>query len=121
MKIDSVRDRLEVTKSVLSGSVFNDVNLSGSTFTDVNMSGWSLDDVNVSGLRVHNANVSGARIVSANLCGVTITGCTLDGMTINGLLVTELLSLFAERHPAPVPPAAIAAGGASELESGKTP
>ena len=52
MKLDCVRHRLDVTKSILSGSVFNDVNLSGSSFTNINMSGWTLDDVNVSGLRV---------------------------------------------------------------------
>ena len=98
MKLDGVRHRLDVTKSILSGSVFNDVNLSGSSFTNINMSGWILEDVNVSGLRVHNANLAGARIDNASLIGVAVTNCMLDGMTINGVAVADLLQAYEARN-----------------------
>ena len=49
MKLHERKERLEVGKSDLSGSVFDDVNLSGCTFHNVNLSGASVDDVNMSG------------------------------------------------------------------------
>ena len=40
---------LNVKKSDLSGSVFNNVNISGATIQNVNFSDTSFDDVNMSG------------------------------------------------------------------------
>ena len=45
MKLHEQKGPLDVSKSDLSGSVFDDVNMSGSTIHNVNMSGASLDDV----------------------------------------------------------------------------
>ena len=59
MKLHERKERLEVGKSDLSGSVFDDVNLSGCTFHNVNLSGASVDDVNMSGWRVHRVTFRG--------------------------------------------------------------
>lgn len=94
MTIEEQRHRLEIRKSVLSGSVFDDVNISGATFHNANMSGWRIDDANLSGLAIDNANLSGARITNVNLAGATIVSAMLDGMTINGVAVTDLLATY---------------------------
>ena len=78
MKIEGERQRISVTKSDVSGSLFD----------DVNMSGWS----------VHNVNPSGLRIDKANLAGCTIANTRLAGMTIDGIEVTELLAAWKERQ-----------------------
>src|SRR4051812_29952406 len=85
MKIESEKHRLQVNKSDLSGSVFDDVNLSGGTYHNVNLSGSSFDDINMSGWRVHNVNLSGLRIDNANLAGASIVNSGLEGMTIDGI------------------------------------
>jgi uncharacterized protein YjbI with pentapeptide repeats len=55
MKLYETKERLEVQKSDLSGSLFSDVNVSGSSFENVNCSGANFDDANMSGWRVQNA------------------------------------------------------------------
>jgi uncharacterized protein YjbI with pentapeptide repeats len=84
MKLNEVAEALEVTRSNLSGSSFNDVNLSNTRFENVNLSGCILQDVNLSGVRISNASLK-------ELC---ITDVALAGMTINGILVTDLLASY---------------------------
>src|SRR5260370_22007841 len=99
MKIEG-KQRLEVHKADLSGSVYEDVNLSGGDFHNINLSGSSFDDVNMSGWRVHNVNLAGLRIDQANLAGASIVNGRLEGMTIEGLPVTDLLAFWREGHKA---------------------
>jgi uncharacterized protein YjbI with pentapeptide repeats len=49
MKPYEHKERLEVGKSDLSGSVFDDVNMSGCTLHNINLLGASIDDANMSG------------------------------------------------------------------------
>ncbi len=110
MDIAGEKQRLNVTKSDLSGSAFDDVNMSGWRVRNVNLSGISVDDANMSGARIHNANLSGllvdvatlagAHITKANLTGVSISDCVLDGMMINGIRVLDLLAAYEESHEA---------------------
>src|SRR4029077_3727017 len=58
MKLYEHKERLEVGKSDLSGSVFDDVNMSGCTLHNINLSGASIDDANMSGWRVNSVNLS---------------------------------------------------------------
>ena len=85
MKLHETKERLEITKSDVSGSVLDDVNMSGSTIHNVNLSGASVDDVNMSGWRVNYVNLSGLRLTKANLAGASITDSRYDGMTIDGI------------------------------------
>jgi uncharacterized protein YjbI with pentapeptide repeats len=78
MKIDGEKYRMTVTKSDLSGSVFDDVNLSGSTY--------------------ENANLSGLRIDKVNLAGAVIVNSRLQGMTIDGIDVMDLLAVWQDRQ-----------------------
>jgi uncharacterized protein YjbI with pentapeptide repeats len=94
MKLDCAKERIEVFKSDLSGSVFDDVNLSGSNFHNINLSGASIDDANMSGWRVDNANLSGLRVSKANLAGASFRDSRYDGMTIDGIAVTDLLATY---------------------------
>ena len=57
MKIDGEKHRLAVTKSDISGSTFNDVNLSGATLTTSICRAASITTLIV-GLRFHDVNMS---------------------------------------------------------------
>ena len=94
MKLHERKERLEVGKSDLSGSVFDDVNLSGCTFHNVNLSGASVDDVNMSGWRVHRVNLSGLRLSHANLAGAAIGDSRYESMTIDGIPVTAMIAAY---------------------------
>ena len=94
MKLHEAKERLDVRKSDLSGSAFDDVNLSSCTVHNVNLSGASLDDVNMSGWRVNYVNLSGLRLSKANLAGASISESRYDGMTIDGVLVTEMIAAY---------------------------
>jgi uncharacterized protein YjbI with pentapeptide repeats len=90
MKLHQFAEPLEVTRSRLVESIFNDVNLAGTTFENVNLSNARIHDVKLSHLVIDNANLSHASI--AESC--------LHGMTINGILVTDLLAAYsAQQHP----------------------
>src|SRR5262245_19737690 len=104
MKLHGVKDCLNVHKSDISGSVYDDVNMSGSTigntnlagcsFTNVNMSGATFEDANLSGWKLHDVNLAGLKIDHANLAGASITKGRMEGMTIEGILVSELLAVY---------------------------
>jgi uncharacterized protein YjbI with pentapeptide repeats len=70
MKIESEKHRMEVYKSDLSGSKF--------------------DDVNLAGLKLAKVNLAGASFVDARL----------DGATIEGVPVTDLLAYWRAGHQA---------------------
>ena len=107
LKLDRTKEVLAVTKSDLSGSQFDDVNISGCTFHNVNLAGTTLDDVNCAGWRISNANMSGWRVSDVNLAGTVFSGGRYDGMTIDGVAVTDLLALWRAHQPAePADPAA---------------
>jgi uncharacterized protein YjbI with pentapeptide repeats len=94
MKLHEAKERLDVSKSDLSGSVFDDVNMSGCTLHNINLSGASVDDANMSGWRVNNVNFSGLRLTTANLAGAAISHCRYDGMTIEGIPVTAMIAAY---------------------------
>ena len=94
MKLHDVKERLQVSKSDLSGSELDDVNLSGCNIHNVNLSGASLDDVNMSGWRVNNVNLSGLRLTNANLAGASISASRYSGMTIDGIPVSEMIAAY---------------------------
>ena len=133
MKIHMEKHRLDVSKSDLSGSVFDDVNLSGGTYENVNLSGGSyhninlsgctFDDLNMSGWRVDDANLAGLRITNANLAGASISNSRLDGMTIDGIEVTDLVAAWKEREAAPsgVPRTVTDVLNRPEIVTGATP
>ncbi len=54
---------------MLSGSVFDDVNLSGCTYENVNLSGGTYHNVNLSGCTFDDLNMSGWRVHDVNLIG----------------------------------------------------
>jgi uncharacterized protein YjbI with pentapeptide repeats len=74
MKIHDTKERLDVSKSDLSGSAFDDVNMSGTT--------------------LHNINLSGLRLTKANLAGASISESRYDGMTIDGIAVTDMIAAY---------------------------
>jgi uncharacterized protein YjbI with pentapeptide repeats len=88
MKRHRNNEPLEVTRSRLTGSTFNDVNLAQTSFTNVNLSGARIDDVNLTGTVIRDANLS----------HVSIDESCVEGMTIRGILVTELLALYDARQ-----------------------
>jgi len=90
MKLHNTKERLDVQKSDLSGSVFHDVNLSGCDLDDINMSGW----------RVKNVNFSGLHLSDANLAGAALSACRYEGMTIDGIPLTDLIAAY-KAAPAP--------------------
>jgi uncharacterized protein YjbI with pentapeptide repeats len=90
MQFEGQKVRLDATRSDLSGSRFDDVNISGCDFENVNMSGW----------RVHNANIAGLKIANANLAGASIIDARLEGMTIDGISVIEMLEFWRAGHSA---------------------
>jgi uncharacterized protein YjbI with pentapeptide repeats len=94
MKLHERKERLEVGKSDLSGSVFDDVNMSGSTFHNINLSGASVDDANMSGWRVNSVNLSGLRLTKTNLAGASIGDSRYEGMTIDGIPVTAMIAAY---------------------------
>jgi uncharacterized protein YjbI with pentapeptide repeats len=94
MKLEGAKERIEVLKSDLSGSAFDDVNFSGCSFHNINMSGAQVDDANMSGWTVQNANLSGLRVSKANLAGASFRDSRYDGMTIDGIAVTDLLATY---------------------------
>ena len=98
MNLHEIKERLEIKKSDISGSLFDDVNMSGCTIHNVNLSGAAFDDVNMSGWRVNYVNLSGLHPSRANLAGATITDSRYDGMTIDGIAVTELLAAYRKLH-----------------------
>ncbi len=98
MKLNQAKERLEVSRSDLSGSAFDDVNMSGMTFHNVNFSGAKFDDINMSGWRVHNVNFSGLRLTKANLAGAAIKDCRYEGMTIDGIAIEDLLAAYRARE-----------------------
>jgi uncharacterized protein YjbI with pentapeptide repeats len=100
MKIESENHRVEVHKTDLSGSKFDDVNLSCSDFRNINMPGCSFDDLNMSCWRVRNANLSGLKVEKANLAGASFVDARLDGATIEGIAATELLAYWRAGHGA---------------------
>jgi uncharacterized protein YjbI with pentapeptide repeats len=100
MKLHERKEPLDVSKSDLSGSVFDDVNMSGCTLHNINLSGASLDDINMSGWRVHNVNLSGLRLTHANLAGAAIANCRYDGMTIDGIPVAAMIAAYKAAQPA---------------------
>jgi uncharacterized protein YjbI with pentapeptide repeats len=74
MDLHEKKQRLDVKKS----------DVSGSSFDDVNMSGW----------RVNYVNLSGLRVTKANLAGASITESHYEGMTINGIAVTDMMAAY---------------------------
>jgi uncharacterized protein YjbI with pentapeptide repeats len=83
-KIHEEKRRLDISRSDISGSVLDDVNLSGCRFDDCNMAGWRIHDVNLSGLKIENANLAGAAIAN----------CRIEGMSIDGVPVVDLLAIY---------------------------
>ena len=57
MKLHGVKECLDVHKSDISGSVYDDVNMSGSTVGNVNLAGCSFKNVNMSGAKIGRAHV----------------------------------------------------------------
>jgi uncharacterized protein YjbI with pentapeptide repeats len=94
MKPYEHKERLEVGKSDLSGSVFDDVNMSGCTLHNINLLGASIDDANMSGWRVNSVNLSGLRLTKANLADVSIGDSRYEGMTIEGIPVTAMIAAY---------------------------
>jgi uncharacterized protein YjbI with pentapeptide repeats len=94
MKLHGVKECLDVHKSDISGSAFDDVNtsratvgnvnLSGCSFKNVNMSGATFEDANLSGWKLHDVNLAGLKIVHANLAGASISQGRIDGMDNRG-------------------------------------
>ena len=80
---------LNVQKSDLSGSKFDDVNFSGCDVENANMSGW----------RIHNANLAGLHVSNANLAGFSVSNARLDGATVDGIAITDLLAYWRAGHP----------------------
>ncbi len=98
LKLDRTKEVLDVTKSDLSGSRFDDVNVSGCTFHNVNLAGTTLEDVNCAGWRISNANMSGWRVSNVNLAGTSFSECRYEGMTVDDIAVTELLAFWRAHH-----------------------
>ncbi len=89
IKLETVRNRLEVKDADLSGSSFVDVKLAGAAFTDVNLSAAT----------IANANLSGLKIVGADLRGASLTDCRTGGMTIDGIALEALIAAYRAATP----------------------
>ena len=98
MKIESEKHRIDVRKTDLSGSEFDDANLSESDFHNINLSGCGFNDLNMSGWGVHNTNLAGLRLDKANLAGPS--NARLNGATIARIAVTRLLACWRAGHGA---------------------
>ncbi len=92
--LTAVRRRLDVQKSDISGSSFDDVSLAGARIHNVNFSGATFDDVNMSGWRIENANLAGLSIRKANLAGASVDESRHDTMMIDGVSVADLFAAY---------------------------
>lgn len=98
------RDCLDVRRSNLSGSQFEDVNLSNCCLSNVNMSVCKIGKANLSRFQVddatmansffHNVNLSNSKIEKANLSAVAIVNCLYEGMMIDGVAVSDLFAAY---------------------------
>ncbi len=84
MKIHQTKDALEVTRSNLANSVFDDVNLQGTSFNNINLSKATFTDINFSGTKFSNLN----------LTNVEIEACETTGMKFRGILVSDLFEAY---------------------------
>lgn len=84
MKIHQTKEPLDVTRSNLAQSRFDDVNLEGTTFNNINLSKASFTDINFSGTKFSNLN----------LTNVEIEACDTTGMKFRGILVSDLFDAY---------------------------
>ncbi len=68
--------------------------------TRSDLSGSRSDDVNLSGCDFENGNLSGCRIRNADLAGAAIRDSRFDGAAIEGNSVTDLLDYWRAGHGA---------------------
>jgi uncharacterized protein YjbI with pentapeptide repeats len=71
--------KLEITNSSFSGSLFTNCRAEGVKFSDAAMPGLSFENANLSQIRFQNVNLSGGRIQDANLSDLKIQGAQLGG------------------------------------------
>jgi uncharacterized protein YjbI with pentapeptide repeats len=103
-EIHDLRENLDVQRSNISGSTFDDVNLSNSHLTNVNasvckisranLSRFQVDDATMANSWFNNVNLSGSKIANANLSAVAIENCLYAGMIIDGVKVSDLFAAY---------------------------
>jgi uncharacterized protein YjbI with pentapeptide repeats len=84
MKIQAVRERLQVTDADVSESEFGNARLAKTSFENVDMSNCRMSDVNLAGTAITNVNLKHVAISDANT----------EGMTIEGILVSDMLLAY---------------------------
>ncbi len=103
-EIHDTRENLDVQRSNISGSKFDDVNLSNSHLNNVNasvckisranLSRFQVDDATMANSWFNNVNLSSSKIEHANLSAVAIENCLYAGMIIDGVKVTDLFAAY---------------------------
>jgi uncharacterized protein YjbI with pentapeptide repeats len=104
-EIHDARENLDVQRSNISGSNFDDVNLSNSQhltnvnasvckITRANLSRFQVDDATMANSWFNNVNLSGSKIANANLSAVAIENCLYAGMIIDGVKVSDLFAAY---------------------------
>lgn len=80
--------------AVLKNAQFNDCNLESSVFNDVNLHGSTYENINMSKARFNNINMSEVSLSNLNLENTEINDANMVGMKINGVLVTDLFEAY---------------------------
>ena len=106
---------LDVERSCIDGSAFNDVSATKMKIVNANLSGLEIEGAQIGGAFIHNiglppkghpmyvpgkeqkpvrfedCDLHKSSFTNCNLSGIEINDCDIDGLKINGILVAELL------------------------------
>lgn len=94
MEIKDTTERLDVARSVLPNSRFDDVNMSNTSLNNINLSILNVSRANMTNMRVEDANLSNAIFKNVNMSNVSIEDAQVAGMRINGITVADMLSAY---------------------------
>ncbi len=79
---------------VLKNAKFSDSNLESCTFDDVDLSHSTYENINLSNSKFNNINMSNASFTNLSLENADISNANLIGMKINGVLVSDLFEAY---------------------------
>lgn len=96
--------KLTTEDANLEGAVYTNVNLGGARFTNVNLGVAQFTDVNMAGARFEDVSLIDATVENVNCTNFSIRHARYEGMRIDGILVTELLRVYRDSHPADLNP-----------------
>ncbi|MGO2232601.1 hypothetical protein B6N13_03595 [Marinomonas sp. UCMA 3892] len=82
----------------LKNAKFSDSNLEACAFDDVNLSHSTYENINLSCSKFNNVNMSNTSFTNLNLENTEISNANLLGMKINGVLVSDLFEAYERKN-----------------------